>query len=289
MEYHGVHDVDRLASGETAVIDMGNDRAFTVARNGSVTWSWNGTRRLGAGSAFDEEYGSPPRSGPESDWTHMNDIDQLPNGNFQLSIRNFDVIVEVDPETNEIVDVIGEPGNHSFLYEQHNPYRLTEWGTIIVADSENDRIVEYDLETNERVWSYGGDDILRWPRDADRLPNGNTLITDSLNDRVIEINSEGEIVWEYSGVRLPYEADRQGVPEEAGNTVSGRELRGQTEEGGPVLSFLRQIEGYASYVMPAWVGIPELLTIAGIIVVTIGLVVDAVWRYRSRIANLLRR
>jgi hypothetical protein len=40
----------------------------------------------------------------------MNDIDQLPNGNSQLSIRNFDVIVEVNPETNRIVDVIGQQG-----------------------------------------------------------------------------------------------------------------------------------------------------------------------------------
>jgi hypothetical protein len=105
VQHHEVHDVDRPDSGETVIVDMENDRAFTVAQNGSITWSWNETRRLGEGSRFDQQYGSPERRGPESDWTHMNDIDQLPNGNVQLSIRNFDVIVEVNPETNRIVDV----------------------------------------------------------------------------------------------------------------------------------------------------------------------------------------
>jgi len=115
---------------------MGNDRAFTVARNGSITWSWNGSEHLGTGSEFDRQYGSPGRSGPESDWTRMNDIDRLPNWKFQLSIRDFDVVIEVDPETDGTVDVIGRPGDHEFLYERHNPNRLTDWNTLIVADSE---------------------------------------------------------------------------------------------------------------------------------------------------------
>lgn len=48
---------------------------------------------------------------------------------------------------------------------------------------------------------------------ADRLPNGNTLITETVRGRVIEVTPEREIVWEFlnpgSGVfrahRYPYE------------------------------------------------------------------------------------
>lgn len=212
----------------------------------------------------------------------MNDIDQLPNGNFQLSIRNFDVIVEVNPETNRIVDVIGRPGNHSFLYEQHNPYRLTEWGTILVADSENDRVVEYDLESGSAVWAYGGDDLLLWPRDADRLPNGNTLIVDSLHNCVIEVNPSGDIVWEYSGVQLPYAADRKGVPEEGGETVPGWELEGETQNAAAAVGFVRQIEGWASYVFPVWVQLLELLTLFGITLTGLALIVDVARQYLPR-------
>jgi hypothetical protein len=270
---------------------MGNHRAFTVNRAGEITWEWRAEEHIGPGTEFWEEYVPEDASdefekgGPESDWTHLNDIARLPNGNFQLSIRNFDVVIEVDPTTNEIVDVIGRPGDHEFLYEQHNPNRLTDWNTLIVADSENNRIVEYDLETNEPVWTYGGDDILLWPRDADRLPNGNTLITDSLNNRVIEVNTKGEVVWEYEGVRLPYSADRKGVPEEGGQTVPGWQLDSQVETSNAAIGWVRQIEGWASYVFPAWVCLPELLTLLGIAIVTLVGLVDVSWQYARPIVS----
>jgi hypothetical protein len=47
--------------------------------------------------------------------------------------------------------------------------------TIIVADSETDRFVEYDADSMTESWRFEGpeaDDRLRWPRDADRLPAG---------------------------------------------------------------------------------------------------------------------
>ena len=58
-----------------------------------------------------------------------------------------------------------------------------------------------------RTWEYSAG--LNWPRDADRLPNGNTLITDSRDNEVVEVNSTGDVVWRRS-VPLPYEAERFG-------------------------------------------------------------------------------
>jgi Arylsulfotransferase (ASST) len=274
ITHHEVHDVDRLANGETAIIDMGNDRAFTVNQQGNITWEWHAENHLEKGTPFYAKYGGDPNPGGEKDWTHMNDIDRLENGNFQISVRNFDAVIEVNPNTNKIVDVIGEPGNHSFLYEQHSPQRLEEWGTILIADSENDRIVEYDTASGKRVWEYGGNDILLWPRDADRLPNGNTLITDSLHNRVFEINEQGDIVWEYKGVDLPYSADRLSVPEESGKTVPGWQLDNRTSNAGDVVGTIRSFEGWASYVFPTWVKLPELLTLVASGLVILAIVVD---------------
>ncbi|MFW5938276.1 MAG: aryl-sulfate sulfotransferase, partial [Halanaeroarchaeum sp.] len=286
---HEVHDADRLENGNTAIIDMGNDRAFTVDRNGEILWEWYAEDHLTPGTDFYEEYGGPEREGPESDWTHMNDIDQLENGNFQLSIRNFDVLIEVDPETNEIVDVIGEPrerpDNDPILHEQHNPHRLEEWGTVIVADSGSDRVVELDVENETTVWKYGGEDQLNWPRDADRLPNGHTLITDSLNFRVIEVNESGEVVWEYSladGDRrgIPYEADRMDLPEETGGPP-GWQLNGtngvagngtDTSDLGPIATF----EAYAMLYMPGWVERPQLAMVVLGVIASLAIVVDFV-------------
>lgn len=271
-EHHEVHDADRLSNGETAIVDMGNDRAFTVDREGRITWQWNASEHLAEGTPFFDEHvpaGSADefrQGGPESDWTHMNDIDRLENGNFQLSIRNFDVVVEVDPETNEIVDVVGAPTRHRIMNEQHNPMRIESGGTLIVADSENDRVVEIDVESERIVWQYDGSgsgELLQWPRDADRLPNGNTLVTDSRNFRVLEVGPNGSVVWRYE-MKAPrgivYEADRLGVEEEPGGVPSGRDLTGRTS-GGALASTLATVEGWMGFVpfLPVWFGFSELL------------------------------
>jgi outer membrane protein assembly factor BamB len=273
--HHEIHDADRLPNGQTAIIDMGNNRAFTVNRAGEITWSWNASKHLDPGSDFRQQYGGPERTGPESDWTHMNDIDRLPNGNFQLSIRNFNVVLEVDPQTNKIVEVIGRPGNTSILKHQHNPQRLNS-ETLLVADSENNRIVEIDISSGTVIWAYDASETkqsLVWPRDADRLPNGNTLITDSRNFRVLEITPNGTVVWQYSLYErrgIVYEADRLGVPEEPTNVPTHRsgtteinKQSGTAEIDGqhPLRERLLWLESWAGFVFPKWVRLPELCTI----------------------------
>jgi hypothetical protein len=271
IDFHEVHDADRLANGETAIADMGNHRAFTVDQSGEVTWQWNASDHLTPGTPFYEEYGGPIREGEETDWTHMNDIDRLNNGNFQLSIRNFDVVIEVDPETNEMVSVLGTPreqvGDDALLHKQHNPHRIEHDDTVLIADSENDRIVEV-TEDGETVWEYGGSGILQWPRDADRHPDGHTLITDSLNNRVLEVDTEGDIVWEYEVTDegqngIPYEADRLGLPEEPDDGPQGTDLTGRTAGAGSLVSTLRHYESWVLFALPSWAGRAELLTLLG--------------------------
>jgi outer membrane protein assembly factor BamB len=286
---HEVHDADRLPSGETAIVDMGNERAFTVDRDGEITWAWSAVEHLGPGSEFwaehvpEERRDEYRREGPESDWTHVNDIDRLEDGTIQLSIRNFDVVIAVDPNTNEIVDVVGSPGNRDLMYEQHNPNRIEHDDTMLVADSENDRIVEIDLETEEVIWTFrGSDQQLAWPRDADRLPNGNTLVVDSRNFRVLEVNETGTVVWEYSleGDRgIVYDADRLSVPEEPEAVPSARSFNASA---GPVGGALDSAVTWARFVLPLWVGVPELLAVVGAAVVALGLLVESGLYVRAR-------
>jgi len=149
-------------------------------------------------------------------------------------MRNFDMIVEVNytaekngPSNNpdNIIWYYGDYGNHSLLQRQHNPDYLSN-GNIIIADSENNRIIEVNYTTKNVEWIYQGG--LDWPRDADEMPNGNILITDSLNSRVIEINKESkEIVWQYKGDLInPYEADLL----ENGNVLIGNGIGGVVYE-----------------------------------------------------------
>ena len=273
--HHEVHDADRLPNGETAIADMGNDRAFTVNESGEITWQWNATDNIGRGTPWFDEHvpeGSEEEfasDGPESDWTHMNDIDRLSDGNFTLSIRNYDVVLEVN-RSGDIVETYGSPGDHSVMNEQHNPNLLEARGTMLVADSENDRIVEIDTETGDIVWEYARvpesspvePKALQWPRDADRLPNGNTLITDSRHFRVLEVTPNGSVAWSFDsrealGSRaIIYEADRirldgEHLPEEPDDVPAGGDL--ESTRGGPLAGTYATLDSWIGFVFPPWV------------------------------------
>ncbi|MFG0317060.1 MAG: arylsulfotransferase family protein, partial [Planctomycetota bacterium JB042] len=60
---------------------------------------------------------------------------------------------------------------------------------------------ELDPTTLETVWEYGGDRERPFETEtcgsAQRLANGNTLLTESDNGRAIEVTPDGEIVWEW--------------------------------------------------------------------------------------------
>jgi hypothetical protein len=72
-------------------------------------------------------------------------------------------------------------------------------------------------------------DDLSYPNDAYRLDNGNTLITDRDNDRVIEVNRGGEIVWSYTNLIKPHNGSRL----ENGNTLICDSERDQVIEVDP--------------------------------------------------------
>ncbi|WP_135827817.1 aryl-sulfate sulfotransferase [Halorussus halobius] len=308
LHEHELHDADHYTvaadGNETGredrwvLVDMGNDRVFSVDRDGEILWEWNAT----------ETYDRPDGMGPEGDWTHMNDVDRLEPGVFQVSLRNFDTVVELHVENASAGDaddaaspagrsdreVTVEPvvGPNSFsgsggpLYEQHNPDRLAD-DHLLVADSEHDRVVELNAD-NEVVWEFGGSATLKWPRDADRQSNGHTLVTDSYNDRVVEVDENGEVVWAVETGGLPYEADR--VPGEGSAdrpTAAHADLAGGGRES-LVSQYLGYVIALVKYVLPA--GLDEqALTLLVAAVSVLGAAVEGVrWRGVSLPASLRR-
>jgi hypothetical protein len=210
-----VHDVDLINGDELLVAGINydedrrsRDRVFVYNRTqDAVTWRWY----------FEDHYPDDTGAGIRTeDWTHVNDVDRIREGEFLVSPRNFDQVIVVNRSTKAIDLRLGRDGDHETMYEQHNPqYLESEDGTptILVADSENDRIVEYERVGGppgdgewKRTWTLTGD--LNWPRDADRLPNGNTLVVDSMNHRVIEVTPNGRIVWEMRVPWATYDAER---------------------------------------------------------------------------------
>ena len=231
------HDVDLLPNGDLVVANMreydaerevSNDRVFVYDREtDAVTWEWR----------IRDHFPNDTDGGFDPDWSHVNDVDAVDGGSaFLVSLRNFDQVVKVDRETGDVVWRLGRDGAHETLNEQHNPDLLTGPDgapTVLVADSENDRIVEYRREDGAwtRTWTLATN--MSWPRDADRLPNGNTLVTDSLNHRVIEVTPTGEVVWEYRATWGPYDAERVGTGDGSnGPTMAELDVEGRYEVHG---------------------------------------------------------
>jgi hypothetical protein len=100
---------------------------------------------------------------------------------------------------------------------------------VLVADSENDRVVEYARRDGNwtRTWRVGNRTSMSWPRDADRLPSGNTLVADSRGHRVFEVTPAGEVVWEVSTPWLVYEVERIPYGDEPdGPTIADQDATG---------------------------------------------------------------
>jgi Arylsulfotransferase (ASST) len=147
------------------------------------------------------------------DFLHANSIqvidaqlaEKLPfaaEGQVLLSLRDIDALAVVDLEKEEVVWAL-----QGSWHRQHDADLLPD-GNILLFDNFGhygnggmSRVIELDPVTQEIVWSYAGDAEHFFQSDIrsgqQRLPNGNTLISESDGGRIFEVTAQGEIVWEY--------------------------------------------------------------------------------------------
>ena len=190
------HDADRLPNGNTLMVfgnedTMNDPQVKEVSAKGEIVWSWY------ARDHFDR---LPFKEVYNEGWTHTNSATRLPNGDTLISLRNFNLTVEVNLQGS----VFWSWGDGVVRY-QHSPKVLPN-DNLLVCDTGNERVLEVDRKTGEIVWQFKPDRRAHI-RDADRLPNGNTLIV--MGDRIIEITSDLKLVWE-----LRYTSPAQVAPNE---------------------------------------------------------------------------
>ncbi len=170
------HEVLELPNGHLLIADTGYNRVIEVDYpNKSIIWSWEPAQinwtKVNPEWGSDHYYNNPLTY----DWSHLNDVDfkQYSTWNSCLiSIRNFDLIVEV----NYTAD-FNDPNN-------------------------SDNI----------IWWYGDFEnhtLLFRQHNPDYLDSGNVIISDSGNDRIIEINyTTKEVEWKLDqGLNWPRDAD----------------------------------------------------------------------------------
>jgi hypothetical protein len=117
----------------------------------------------------------------------------MENGHTLISIRNFDMIIQVDP-AGEVVKTI-----EGLALSPHDPLLVDGRLWVISQESQRSgqhRAIEIDYETEEVLWEYGFSDPYDWPvRDCNLLPNGNVLIVTA--SRIVEVTRSKEVVWEF--------------------------------------------------------------------------------------------
>jgi hypothetical protein len=120
-------------------------------------------------------------------------------GNVLVSMRTLDQIAVLDLEQKKVVWSLRQD-----FKAQHDPKILPN-GNLMLFDNQGtsgeSSVREFDPLSEETRWEYRGSDDHPFYSatcgGAQRLPNGNTLITESDRGRAFEVTQEKEIVWEF--------------------------------------------------------------------------------------------
>ena len=183
-----------------------SDYLAELTTGGQGVWKWRGWDHLD-GSAH-------PITSPadtRAKWTHGNTVLQLADGDLLFSMRNISTVVRISRWTGDIEWELGPPplsGQHAInplpngnlLLFDNGPFRVDQ-RRVSQSAAPFSRVLEVDPLTITIVCEYR--DAVPHAffsaliSNAQRLPNGNTLINEGLYSRLFEVTPEGDVVWEY--------------------------------------------------------------------------------------------
>jgi len=173
-----------------------DNRVLLVDRDGNIVWQYGTWGVTGSGT---NELNVPV----QNTW--------LPNGHVLITDQSNERIIEVNPIFPVGGDIVwqygttGVSGNGPNQLNNPNCALLLENGHILICDENNNRAIEVTRSLpagGDIVWQYGsGDPNVNDPVSgvafASRLKNGHTLITDSNHNRIVEIDQNSNVVWQY--------------------------------------------------------------------------------------------
>jgi len=216
--YH--HDLERTPDGGFCVLDREARLVPRISRKHPVLEDFvayldadgNVIRRFSLLEAFEQSSFASMLVGMDwgGDIFHTNTLELLDGrlagkspafrgGNLLISVLMLDTIAVVDPDTETVVWALT-----GMWRQQHQPTILPD-GSMLVFDNkagtETSEVLELDPFSQAVAWSYRGTPARPFYSETcgsnQRLPNGNTLITESDNGRAFEVTPEGTTVWEY--------------------------------------------------------------------------------------------
>ncbi len=181
--------------------DIWGDTIREVNAAGELTWHWRAWEHMKL-----EDHPIVALYSRQ-EFAHANTLVPLKNGDYMINFRVLNTFLIVDRKTKKVKwqhrdDALGGP---------HDPHQLPNGNILVFANGcfvpepempwPYSRVVEINPKTRKTVWSWQAPYVLEFSSPhisgAQRLKNGNTLITEGGYGRFFEVTKPGEVVWEY--------------------------------------------------------------------------------------------
>lgn len=196
-----------LNNGNILITDSGNHRVIEVSKAGNIVWSC-------------DQYMDKP--------VHAT---RLANGNTLVTDSGYSRIIEINYKGQVMWWFAGPQGNTSAGGGNSSGIGNINPNTSSMDSDQNSDFSDFERDTgissakksnpakkvtiNSTVNIYGDEETpaapgntLLFPRSAVRLENGNTLIADTGNNRIVEISKDKKVVWELGKLSRPVSVER---------------------------------------------------------------------------------
>jgi outer membrane protein assembly factor BamB len=189
-------DAYRLPDGTTIVADIRNCRELFISPSKQIIKQWGREQAGGSGAC--------PRSSPPDYLGSPNGDTPQPNGDILLSLINGNSVALMSPDGRVLWQArVPDLGNGYVSDAQ-----LLPDGDVLAASyGAPGRAVIFNPRTGKVDWLYdvaSGPGALDHPSLAAPLPNGNIIVTDDYNHRVVVIDRQTrQIVWQYGVKGVP--------------------------------------------------------------------------------------
>lgn len=211
--------------GGKPLTDFWVDFVREVDKDGKTVWEWHVMDYIGTGpKQFDPNYMLPEKVGlayATYDWTHFNTCQYIPETDqIVLNSRNFSETYIIDKKTGEMVFRWGNPsaygqGERPSWYDNGDQqifgsHHAAPVGKGIIsifdngserAEGQRSRVLEVDTKTGQIVWEYTASSTNNFfsfrQGGAQKLPNGNYMVTSTQHGHLFEVTRDKEVVWEF--------------------------------------------------------------------------------------------